>query len=263
MLIDWFTVAAQVINFLVLVLLLRRFLYEPITRAMAERKRGIEERLAAAERARAEATAQSQRLQSEIEDYAAERDERVRRLREELDTTRHANLQQARADIDELSARWRAAVQREKDGFLVELRRRIGEQFVEALRRALRDLADESLETRVVKRFLDCLGDLDATERETLVDAAQRNGARLRLRTAFPLSPELRDRLETAVRTTIGAGYELQFEVAPALLGGVELRGGAQTLEWTFDDYLASFESALTEAFGEQGPGRWESKPGG
>ena len=56
MLIDWFTVIAQIINFLVLLLLLRRFLYKPILNAMEERERKVAERLESArqERVRAE-----------------------------------------------------------------------------------------------------------------------------------------------------------------------------------------------------------------
>lgn len=253
MLIDWFTVAAQVVNFLVLVLLLRRFLYRPVLDAMTARKRGIDERLTEAEDLRTAAIAEQERLRNEVERFAAERGERERQLRDELDATRRARIRQARTEIDELSARWRAAVQREREGFLVELRRRAGEEFVVAVRHALRDLADESLEARVVERFLVRLGELDATQRETFTDATRRNGARVHLRTAFPLSPALRSRLEAAVRTTVGPSYEVHFEVAPALIAGVELRGGGQTLEWTFDDYLDSLESALAEALGGQG----------
>ena len=39
--IDWFTVVAQAINFLILVWLLKRFLYKPILHAIDEREKGI------------------------------------------------------------------------------------------------------------------------------------------------------------------------------------------------------------------------------
>lgn len=256
MLIDWFTVAAQAVNFLVLVLLLRRFLYGPITQAMADRRRTIDDRLAEAERLRAEADAERERLRAETERLADEREEQERRLRDEIQAERRRLLTQARADIDELSARWRAAVQREKEGFLAELRRRSGDELIEAMRSALRDLADESLEARVVARFLDQLDELDAEQRATLLAAAQRDGGRLHLRTAFALPPALRSSIEAAVERTIGAGHELRFEVAPTLVAGIELRGGGQALAWTFDEYLESLETALADAFGEQ---RWEA----
>jgi len=53
--IDWITVVAQIVNFLVLVWLLQRFLYGPITRAMKNREKRIENRLTEARQERNEA----------------------------------------------------------------------------------------------------------------------------------------------------------------------------------------------------------------
>lgn len=252
MLIDWFTVGAQVVNVLILVWLLRRFLYEPITRAMTERQRVIDDQLAEAERLRAEAADEGDRLRDETEQFAAHREERARQLREELDDTKRDQLAHMRADIDELQGRWRDAVAREREGFLLELRQRTGQQIVEVARRALRDLADETLESHIIERFLERLGDLDDDQRMTLVTAADSNGQRLHLRSAFDVAPSLRARLAAAVQSTVGPGYDLRFEVVPTLLGGIELRAGGQALAWTFDEYLESLESALTEALGKE-----------
>ena len=52
--IDWFTVVAQAINFLILVWLLKRFLYKPILHAIDEREKGIAAQLAQAEAKKAE-----------------------------------------------------------------------------------------------------------------------------------------------------------------------------------------------------------------
>jgi F-type H+-transporting ATPase subunit b len=50
MLIDWFTVAAQALNFFVLVWLMKRFLYKPILNAIAEREKKIASELANADK---------------------------------------------------------------------------------------------------------------------------------------------------------------------------------------------------------------------
>jgi F-type H+-transporting ATPase subunit b len=254
-LIDWFTVAAQAVNFLVLVALLRRFLYGPITRAMAERRQAIDERLADADRLRADADAEAERLRAETQRLEDEREEQLRQLRDEIHAERRRQLAEARTEVDELAARWRAAVQREKEGFLAELRTRSGEQLVQAVRGALRDLADESLESRVVTHFLEQLDALDPTQRATLIDAARRNGAHLHLQTAFPLSPEQRATVETAVERVLGGGNDVRFEVTPTLVGGIELRAGGQALAWTFDEYLDSLQDAVADAFGDR---QWE-----
>jgi F-type H+-transporting ATPase subunit b len=248
MLIDWFTVVAQVINFVILVWLLRRFLYGPITRAMAERQRGIDEQLAEAARVREEARSEGERLRGEHERFAASRDELTRQLRDEVDQTRRAQLARVRAEIDELQARWRAAVLEERDGFLLELRERTGERIVDAVRQALRDLASTSLETQVIARFVGQLGDLDDQQRRILVEAGDANGHRLHVRTAFEVPDPLRQQLTAEIAHRVGPGYDVRFEVVPSLLGGVELRAGGQALAWTFEEYLDQLEAALGEA---------------
>lgn len=256
MLIDWFTVAAQVANFLVLVLLLRRFLYTPILRVMAERQRGIDEQLTEAARLHEEASAEAERHRIAVERFANQHEERLRQSRDELDTERRARLKEARDEIDELQKRWWAAVEREREGFLTELRQRVAEQVVDVARRALEDLAGESLESRVVDRFLDRLEDLDPAHQATLARAALQDGGPVRVRTAFPLSPDVRDQLATAVDKALGTGHELRFEVAPRLVSGVELRAGGQSLAWTIEDYLESLEQTISSALaGEEQTG--------
>ena len=149
MLIDWFTVAAQALNFVVLVWLLRRFLYGPITRAMEQRQRGIDEQIAAADRLRAEAAAEGERLRTERERFDAEREARERALREELEEQRRAALASARAEADGLRDRWRAAVQRERDGFLQELRQQAGGQIIDV---SLWTIAEAVYQRRRIRR---------------------------------------------------------------------------------------------------------------
>src|SRR5580704_10210014 len=47
MLIDWFTVGAQAVNFLILVWLLQRFLYRPVMKTIDARERSIAQKIAA------------------------------------------------------------------------------------------------------------------------------------------------------------------------------------------------------------------------
>jgi F-type H+-transporting ATPase subunit b len=255
-LINWFTVGAQVVNFLVLVLLLRQFLYRPILRVMAERQRTIDEQLEDAARLRVEATAEGDRHRLAIRQLATEREEQQRRLREELEVQRRTGLQEARAEVDELQRRWWAAVEREREGFLTELRQRVVDQVIEVARSALADLAGESFEERVAERFIQRLQEIDPDQRATLLAAAREEGGRLHVRSAFPLPAELRDRLDKAVHDALGSGHELDFQIAPGLVAGVELRASGQSLAWSLDDYLESLERAMVELLSGEGDHR-------
>jgi len=251
-LIDWFTVAAQALNFIVLVWLLRRFLYGPITRAMEERQRGIDEQIAAADRLRAEAAAQGERLRAETERFEAEREERSHALREELDDSRRTAMAAARAEADELRERWRAAVLRERDGFLQELRQQAGGQIIAVSRSALRELADEQLEARIIDRFLGRLHELGDEQRRTLEEAANGEDGPLEVRTAFEVPAALEDRIARSVREHLEPGHGVAFTVDPTLLCGIELRVGGYALSWSLDDHLDELEAVLAEALGEE-----------
>ena len=71
---DWLTVAAQIVNFLVLVWLLQHFLYAPITKAMSHREERIEERLADARKSREEAEAEAARLHDKQEELERDKE---------------------------------------------------------------------------------------------------------------------------------------------------------------------------------------------
>ncbi len=62
MLIDWFTVVAQIVNFLILVWLLKRFLYKPILDALDAREKKIAKELADADLKKTEATEGARRV---------------------------------------------------------------------------------------------------------------------------------------------------------------------------------------------------------
>jgi hypothetical protein len=75
MLIDWFTVGAQVVNFLILVWLLKRFLYKPILHAIDERERRIAKELADADTRKTEAEKERDKFQKRNDEFDEQREE--------------------------------------------------------------------------------------------------------------------------------------------------------------------------------------------
>ena len=73
MLIDWFTVGAQALNFLILVWLMKRFLYKPILHAIEEREKRIAAELANADKKKAEAQKESDEFKRKNEEFDRQR----------------------------------------------------------------------------------------------------------------------------------------------------------------------------------------------
>lgn len=248
MAIDWLTVAAQVVNFLILVYLLRRFLYGPITRAMARREESIGARLREA-RERAEAAEHEARAyRTQREALEADRARLVAEAREAAEGLRHALEAALREEIDETRARWKAQAEAEREAFLGEVRRQTVRHFAALARRVLADLADARLEEQMARVFVERVRRLDEPAARRLAAAARSAGGRLLVATAFPLPPDLEADVARALREAVGGEGEVVFEQSADLLCGIEARAGGQTVGWHLDGYLDGLEADLDEA---------------
>jgi F-type H+-transporting ATPase subunit b len=243
--IDWFTFGAQIANFLILVWLLRRFLYGPITSAMAEREQRIADQFEEARQKQEEAEAQIAEYHRKQEELETAREERLAEVEAAARERRREMIEEARAEVDRLDEQWTDALRRERADFLQELTRRVGREMLDLIRRALRDLADADLEHRLVRVFLDRLRDLEASRAEALTDAVRARPTDVVVRTAFDLGDEQRRALTDTLRAVTDAEAEPSFEREADLGLGVEIRAGGHKIAWSLDSYVARLEERV------------------
>ena len=239
--IDWVTVAAQIVNFLVLVWLLQWVLYRPLTRALKAREdevsRSLREAESAKETARTEAEAHRHALR-ELEDS---RSARLAAVEEEAARLHAEMTKKARGELAKRRAAWQAQLEDEKSAFLNRLRRRAGEAFVTLARRALADMADEDLVDRIARVFARRLSALDPEEQRHLKTAARREEAPLIL-SSFPLSPEAQALIAEAVRHAVERHVDIDFRDEAGLECGVVLAIGSRHVGWTLGEHLDALE---------------------
>jgi F-type H+-transporting ATPase subunit b len=248
-LIDWFTIVAQIVNFVILVLLLRRFLYRPIVRAMEEREAAIASRVEEAERREREAEEEAKTWRLKNEELEGLRDELLHEAGQEAEEWRRELMQQARREVAGSRARWEQAIEEEQEAFLQELRQRTMWQVHNIARRALADLANTELEAHLADVFI---RRLRADGHEDITRALREAQEPLVIRTAFPSPPELQHKLREAIVDQAANDVELEFETVPDLVCGIELRAGDYRIAWSLDDYLGSLEQDLIQALGEE-----------
>jgi F-type H+-transporting ATPase subunit b len=260
MTIDWLTVGAQVLNFLVLVYLLKRFLYGPVVRAMARRDEALAERQREARQRKEDAEAEARRHREAREALEAQRERLLARAREEADDLRRTLEKELRRETDEVRERWRAELEREQAAFLREVRRHVAEQFETLTRRALADLASADLESQMARVLVDRLGTLDGDRREALARASA-SGEPLRVRSAFELPATVKRSITSGLRDMLGREVEIAYELADDVVCGVEIRGGGESLAWSLEGYLETLERRLAEELGERPAGRQGRTP--
>ncbi len=251
MLVDWFTVAAQAVNFLVLVALLKRFLYRPILKAMDEREAKIASRLADAESVKQEAEAERLAHLKERQALMEKRQELLAQAEKEAEVHKQELVRQARQEVAELRARWQESLVREKDMVFQDLRRRLLLQIAAASRQALRELAGIDLEERLLEVFLERLKNLDAGARAEFVESAQEVGGRVTIASGHPVPPETQPRIVQGLKDLAGMDLNPTFETSPLIISGIEVKAGGCKIAWSLGDFLQNLEDAWSEAFAE------------
>jgi F-type H+-transporting ATPase subunit b len=241
-LIDWFTVAAQIVNFLVLVALMKHFLYGPLIRAIDAREARIAAQLAEAEQKSKQAELKTEQVQAQVAQLENTRVQVIADARNEAEQQKHELVQAARDSVRELEAKWREDLRLEQTAFFSEVRQAASAEVFSITRRALADLAGVDIERSVVQVFLQRLHTLDPRELKSLASGG------LTVVSATQLCAELRRQVQETIETRVGVPMPLAFEVAPEMAWGIELRGAGQRIGWTPDGYLDSLEEKLKSA---------------
>lgn len=247
---DWFTLVAQLVNFGLLVLLLRLFLYRPVLKVMEEREARLANawhQVEAAEAAAAAQGAEHARARAEVERRSGEL---LAHARAEANEAKARMLADARQEAAEELERHRAAFEEGSDRLVESLARRSAQLVVSEVEAALRDLAAADFEERAAEVFVARLSELSDAQRNDLTTAA-RTGE-LVITTASPVDGPARTRLANVIAGATGSAPTPRFEVDPNVLFGVELAAGAFTVAVSgrarLDALNAAFTAALHEA---------------
>lgn len=250
MLIDWFTVGAQVLNFIVLVWLLKRFLYKPVLNAIDAREKRVAAELAIADQQMAEIKKSRDELQGKGNAFDAERGALLARAILDAKSEGERLLGNARQAADALTLQRNAALHSEMARLGVELSRLATAESINIARAALKDLAGADLEARICEVFVRRLREMDSTKKETLGILLKGPSAQPLVTSSFDLSSRDVLAIQTALDETFSADIHLRFETSSSAIGGIELRAGGERLSWTITDYLKTLEEKVAALLG-------------
>ncbi|MGO4879993.1 MAG: F0F1 ATP synthase subunit delta [Bryobacteraceae bacterium] len=263
MLADWFTIVAQALNFLILVWLMKRFLYRPVLHAIDEREKRIATELANADAKKAEAQKEHDEFQRKNEEFDQQRAALMTKATEEAQAARQGLLDEARKAAAELSSKRQAALRSEEQNLHQAIRRRTQQEVFAIARKALADLATASLEERLGEVFTRRLREMHGKAKEALAEALKTASDPAIVRSTFDLPADQRAVIQNALNETFSAEVRVRFETAPDLIGGIELTMNGQKVAWSIADYLAFMEKDVDELLKEKDKpeAKEESKP--
>lgn len=241
---DWTTFALEIINFVVLVWILQRFLYKPVTNAITERKAGIEKTLAEANAAQTAAQSLKQQYENRMADWEREKVQARMQMLEDIDVERTRMMAALNVALEQEREKARGLERRHG----LELRRRLEEDaFAEGgkfVARLLSRVASSGLEKTICEMALEDLARLPDKDLQPLRAACRTAGAKMRIASAYALGDEQRSNLVQALSSLAGQPIACDFRCDPDLMAGLRISIGPWMLSFNLQDELKSFAEA-------------------
>ncbi len=245
MLLDWFTVGAQALNFLILVWLLKRLLYKPILAAIDAREQRIAKELADAAAKQVDADKQRDEFLRKNDEFNQQRNGLLTAATTAANAERQRLIEVARQAADSVSAERQQALRSDLRNLNQALRTRTQQEVFAIAAQALKDLATASLNERMVDTFTQRVRNMDAQAKAVLTHAIQTSVTPAVIRSAFELPPEQRAAIQSALNESFAADLQLRFQTAPELIAGIELASNGHKVAWNIADYLAALQQSL------------------
>lgn len=252
--IDWFTVVAETLNFLILVWLMIRFLYKPVLRAVQGREDRIAQELADAGDKEKQAESARQEFEQKKQDLDQQRASLLKTAKDEVAQTKNDLLAQARSDAKDQVERYHKALAQDHSKFSHQLIERTQHEVLAISAKVLTDLADEELQDAILRSFIHQLEESEGSKQPALPDIASFSGKPLRIRSSVELNSEDKQRLSASLRNIFATSPELSYETDPELIAGLEIVSDAHKLSWNIASYLKDLQMNIEKLLQESAP---------
>jgi len=244
---NWITIVAQMLNLFLLVYLLNRYLFGPITSVMAEREDRIKAGLGEGRQMLAKGERMADEYDQKVQDLEQEKEEILAQAQQRGEDQRETILQEAREEAEDMRRRLRDELEQEEHQLLSQLQDEIIDHACRLAQTLLEELSDTGLEARSLCMLISRLETAEGQQVELLRANLDRDGCVV-VTTGRELSPGGRAEVQEALEKVLGPHQpRFEFRVSPTLIFGVTIETGGAHLEWNAADYLRRIEEDARE----------------
>jgi F-type H+-transporting ATPase subunit b len=254
--INWFTVIAQIVNFLILTWLLKRFLYKPVLNAIDEREKRIALRISDAKKKDADAKAEKETFRKKNDDFDKERSALMDKAVEETKAEKQRLLDEVRKEAADLSKKMAESLKESQENLVKKISEKAKDQVFAIAGKALKDLANIALEQQIVDVFIAHLKNLNEDEKKNLNAALTKSTAAVIVRSTFDINATQQPVLEQSIKEASGTDATFKFQTVPELISGIELNAGGYKIAWSISEYLESVKNSIKEVTGSKPVGK-------
>lgn len=259
MAIDWFTVGAQTLNFLLLVWLLKRYLYEPILKAIDARERQIAKVITEADTIKLDAEVQRKLFEQKNTELNSQRDQLLTEAKKNARHESEKIVFQAHKSADEISTSRLLALEKELQHYQDNIAMKTLHEIYDVAGKVLADLADLELEQQMFACFCQHLQNISPDERNNLNKILKTANTDLLLSSAFELTAAQIKEIDMILQhitkqkdISTNANFQLEYAVKPKLISGIELRSNGWVIAWNSQNYLNLLQTHIDKLLTEE-----------
>ncbi|EPR66371.1 F0F1 ATP synthase subunit B family protein [Cyclobacterium qasimii] len=243
--IDWFTLIAQIINFILLMWLLKRFLYKPILAAIDKRETNIKNQLLDATSQKKEATKAQDEFNQKNESFDKQKAELMQKAVSEAKVESEKLKETARNEANVLKEKLEKAFTEDQASKNNNIAKRIGDEVLNITRKTLTDLSSASLEEQTLKVLLIKLDTLNEEDKIKFAEALKEGSKPIVVQSAFELSTDQQAAIQKSVNAVLNTEATYEFVIRQELINGIEILTNGFKLSWSIYDYLESFQNEV------------------
>lgn len=221
MTIDWWTLAIQAVNVVILIWLLGHFFWRPVAAIIEQRRATVQQLLAEAETSRSQATDALAEIERTRQGFGKEREAILADARESAEKARAEILASATNQAAALETSAKTVIEKERDAAAKAWAERANRLAIEIAGRLAARLGNQAVNAAFLDWLLSEIGKLPASVRSNIAA----NGAALEAVSGTPIEPAEQRRYRQLIEGAFGAHPQLSFKVDPTLIAGLELRG--------------------------------------
>lgn len=239
------TFILEIVNFIVLVWLLKRFLYAPVLNAIAKRKALIKKSLDEGARLRLECEALQEKYENRIRDWEKEKELARTHFNEELLGERKKRMTDLTKELEREREVFRSKEERRIAELIRNQEERAAQHAVLFSDKILSRFADADLEKKIIAQFVQELELLRTKGVESFSRETGDKNTPVEVKTAFPLPVSERQNLEKSLIQNLGSLGRYEFLQDPSLKAGIEVSSGLVVMKANLRDELQFFSEAL------------------
>ncbi|TDG36468.1 F0F1 ATP synthase subunit B [Pedobacter changchengzhani] len=244
--INWFTVIAQMINFLVLVWLMKKYLYKPILQAVDEREKKIASELKEAKTKMVEAKKEQDEFQQKNEAFDSDKKKMMAKATADAANERQDLLDAAKKEAADVKLKLHAASAELQENLSNEVVQKMQQKVFDITKKVLSEFTSTDVEAQLVEVFIHKIKNISDSDKKQFIDAFHSESSPIVIKTASKLSEKDHKSIKSAIDSVLGDHSKYEFTTDSKMIGGVDLATNGYKLSWSFSAYLNSLEKNMT-----------------